>query len=200
MAARVRSLGPEDWGADVEALLAPTLAPVAALEGRGDDERQAPLEILTVMAHNPALLGAFIPWASALVFNGALARRQHELLALRAASNCGSAFEWAHHVVYGHAAGLDDEEVARVASGPAAPGWRDEDALLLQAADELHVSSTISDATFAALERHLTAAALVEVPWVVGQYTMLSMLANATGIGTGPGDAPLPPGRGAPRP
>src|SRR5579862_4518454 len=151
MGTRVPGLGPDEWGPDVQALLGPTLAPVAALEGRTVEERPRPLEILTVMAHNPGLLGPFIGWASALVFNGALSRRDHELLALRAASNCGSDFEWAHHVVYGRAAGLDDDEIARVLTGPGAPGWAPGDAVLLQAADELHVTGTIADATWAAL-------------------------------------------------
>jgi alkylhydroperoxidase family enzyme len=194
----VPGLGPDEWGPDVQALLGPTLAPVAALEGRTVEERPRPLEILTVMAHNPGLLGPFIGWASALVFNSKLSRRHHELLALRAASNCGSDFEWAHHVVYGRAAGLLDDEIARVLGGPRAAGWSPPDAPVLQAADELHVTSTISDATWASLASWLTPAVLVEVPWVVGQYTMLSMLANATGITIGPGEDALPSARTAP--
>jgi 4-carboxymuconolactone decarboxylase len=198
MGTRVHGLGPDEWADDVRALLEPTLAPVAALEG-GSGRRQ-PLEILTVMAHDAKLLGPFLAWASALVFDGALSRRAHELLALRAASNCGSEFEWAHHVVYGRAAGLGDEEIARVALGPNAPGWSADDAALLQAADELDVTGTIGDGTWAALAVRLTDAQLVEVPWVVGQYTMLSMVANATGIGINAGEEPLPTHRSPPRP
>ena len=192
MATRVPGLDPEEWGDDVRALLAPTLEPVAALEGRTAAERPRPLEILTVMAHSPGLLGPFIGWASALVFNSTLSRRHHELLALRAAVNCRSEFEWAHHVVYARAAGLSDDEIARVAAGPGAPGWASEDALMLRAADALHATTTIDDATWGELARALPQAALVELPWIVGQYTMLSMLANATGIGVGPGEDPLP--------
>jgi len=179
-------------------LLEPTMMPVAALEGRQEGGRRRPLEILTVMAHNPELLGAFLPWASALVLQGVLSRREHELLALRTASNCGSDFEWAHHAVYARAAGLTDDEIERVAAGPRARGWRDEDALMVQAADELHATGTIDDTTWSELAGHLTPAALVEVPWVVGQYTMLSMIANATGIDIGPAEAAIPSSRTGP--
>jgi 4-carboxymuconolactone decarboxylase len=195
---RVPGLEPDAWSEDVRALLEPTLTPVAALEGRQDGGRRRPLEILTVMAHNPELLGTFLPWASALVLQGALSRRAHELLALRTASNCGSDFEWAHHVVYARAAGLTDDEIGRVAAGPPASGWRGEDAVMVRAADELHATGTIDDTTWNELARHLTPAALVEVPWVVGQYTMLSMIANATGIDIGPGEDVIPSSRTPP--
>jgi 4-carboxymuconolactone decarboxylase len=144
------------------------------------------------MAHQPNLLARFIGWASALVLNGALSRRDHELLALRAAFNCRSEFEWGHHVVYARAAGLTEQEMARVATGPEDEGWDDDDRALLRAADELHSRSTISDATWGELAAHHPAASLVEIPMVVGQYTMLSMLANATDVKTEPGYDPLP--------
>ena len=196
--ARIPKLEPGEWSDEVRSVLLPTLGPVAALEGRDADEERRPLDILLVLAHSPKLLGPFLAWAAALVFDGALSRRDHELLALRTASNCASPFEWTHHVNYGRAAGLDDVEIARVAAGPTAPGWGRGDAALLQAADELHTSGTIADGTWEELARRLTTAALVEVPWVVGQYTMLSMIANATDVGIRPGDDALPAARVAP--
>jgi 4-carboxymuconolactone decarboxylase len=197
--ARVPKVEPDQWTDDVRAVLLPTLAPVADLEGRAEGEQRRPLDILLVLAHNPKLLGPFLAWAAALVFDGVLSRRDHELLALRTASNCGSAFEWAHHAVYGRAAGRSEDEIARVAAGPGAPGWATADAALLRAADELHATNTIADATWAELADRLTPAALVEVTWVVGQYAMLSMIANATDVGIHPGDDPLPAARQHPR-
>jgi alkylhydroperoxidase family enzyme len=195
---RIAKLQPDQWDEQVRALLVPTLGPVAGLEGRADGEEQRPLDILLVLAHDPKVLGPFLAWAATLVFDGALSRRDHELLALRTAANCASDFEWAHHAVYARAAGLGDDEIARVAAGPDAPGWGLAEAALLRAADELHVSKTIADVTWERLAEQLTPAALVEVPWVVGQYTMLSMIANATEVGTHPGDDVLPATRRPP--
>jgi len=195
VARRISGLEPEEWTPEVRAALTPTLGPVAALEGRAVEsgaQRQKPLNILTVMAHQSKLLAPFIVWASALVLDGALPRRDHELLALRVASNCGSEFEWGHHVVYARAVGLGDEEIERVAAGPDAPGWGEDDAVLLRAADELHATATISDETWSRLAERLPPACLVEVPIVVGQYSMLSMLANATEVETEPGHDTLP--------
>ena len=196
--ARIAKLQPDQWDEQVRTLLTPTLGPVAGLEGREAGEERKPLDILLVLAHDPKVLGPFLAWAATLVFDGALSRRDHELLALRTAANCASDFEWAHHAVYARAAGLDEDEIARVAAGPNAVGWDPADAALLRAADELHVSKTIADATWERLAERLTPAALVEVPWVVGQYTMLSMVANATEVGIHPGEDVLPAARRPP--
>src|SRR5690606_38727404 len=115
-------------------------------EGGAAPRRADPLHILTVMAHQPRLLGPFVEWASALVLDAALPRRDHELLALRVAWRCRSEFEWGHHVVYGRAAGLADDEIDRVVAGPDAPGWSPHEAALLRAADELLDRHDVSDA------------------------------------------------------
>jgi 4-carboxymuconolactone decarboxylase len=198
---RLRGLGPGEWSDEVRALLLPTLGPVAAMEGHGDvgadggaddgGERR-PLAVLTYFAHAPRLLGPFLGWASALALEGELPRRDHELLALRAAWNCRSEFEWGHHALYARVAGIDDAEIARVVDGPDAAGWSELETALLRAADELHHDATIHDATWAVLAAHYEPTALVEISLVVGQYTMLSMLTNACGVELEPGHDPLP--------
>ena len=137
---------------------------------------------ITVLAHQPALLGPFLGWAAALALNGVLPKRDHELLALRAAVNCRSAFEWDEHVGFARGVGLTDDEIAMVKAGPEDPGWAPEEAALLRAADELSRECTISEATWAQLAARYDPAALVEIPFVVGQYTMLSMVANGLNI------------------
>jgi 4-carboxymuconolactone decarboxylase len=196
-APRVPGLSPDEWTDAVRALLMPTLAPVASLEAGGrsreqDGEERRPLAVLTVLAHSPQLLGPFLGWASALALEGRLPRRDHELLALRAVWNCRSPFEWGHHVVYARAAGMDDGEIARVVAGPDAPGWDEHEATLLRAADQLHATATVDDATWAVLAARYDRPTLVEIPMIVGQYTMLSMLTNACGVELEPDHEPLP--------
>jgi alkylhydroperoxidase family enzyme len=199
---RVPGLTPDEWTDAVRALLMPTLAPVAALEEGGRPESEAveegagekrPLAVLTVLARSPELLAPFLGWASALALEGRLPRRDHELLALRAAWNCRSPFEWGHHVVYARAAGIEEGEIARVVAGADAEGWSGHESALLRAADQLHGTATIDDATWAVLAARYDEATLVEIPMIVGQYTMLSMLTNATGVELEPGHDPLPP-------
>jgi 4-carboxymuconolactone decarboxylase len=152
--------------------------------------------MLRAIAHHPRLLEPFLGFAAALA-RGELPRRESELLALRAAWNCRSEFEWGHHALYARAAGLSDAEIAAVASGPGAPGWSDADRELLRAADELHAQQSIGEATWAALASRWNAAQLVEIAFVVGQYTMLSMVAGAIAIPLEDGLPLLPRGTGA---
>jgi alkylhydroperoxidase family enzyme len=181
MPPRLRPLEPSEWSEDVRRLLGGTLDGVAALEG-GSREHSRPLNILGTIAHHPSLLGPFLGFAATLATRGVLSRRDSELLALRTAWNCRSAFEWGHHVVYGRAAGLGEAEIGRVCVGPAADEWTDHERLLLEAADELHLEHQIRDETWKRLREELDEAQLVELPFVVGNYAMLSMVANATGV------------------
>jgi alkylhydroperoxidase family enzyme len=137
-----------------------------------------PLLTIAVLAHHPPLVAPFLGWAAALALQGALSQPDHELLALRTACLCGSDFEWDEHVRYAQQAGLSSEEMERVRAGPDA-GWDERERSLLQAADELHHDQAISDATWSTLVAHHDRAALVELVYVVGHYTMLSMVANA---------------------
>ena len=137
---------------------------------------------MSVLARQPDLLGPFLGWAAALALNGVLPARAHELLALRVASNCGSEFEWTEHAAYARTAGLTDAEIALVAKPVDEAQWPEAERALLCAADELSIDCDVTDATWARLAEHFDAPALVEILFVVGQYTMLSMVANAAGL------------------
>ena len=147
-----------------------------------DKHGEGPPNILYTIAHHPALLPSFLGFTSTLAMRGVLARRESELLALRTSLNCGSAFEWGHHAEYGLAAGLTEEELSLIAEGPDDPGWSPRDRLLLEVCDELHARQQLCDETFEALRAELNDAQIVELTFVIGNYTMLSMVANATGV------------------
>src|SRR5262249_19049605 len=72
----------------------PELLPLIAPPGR------EPARTMALLARQPDLLSPFLTWAAALALQGVLPHRDHELLALRVASNCASNFEWHEHVVY----------------------------------------------------------------------------------------------------
>lgn len=141
--------------------------------------------ILGTVKRHPNLLEPMLAFSATLA-GGVLPRRASEILALRAAWNCGSAFEWGHHTLYGLEAGLSQNEIDRLAGGDANESWDPADAALIQAADELHATQDVSDPTWAKLEETWDAGQLVEIPFVVGQYTMLSMVAKATGVPVDP--------------
>jgi len=173
---RLRPQEPDEWSEDARELLS-----------------EGSLNILRTIAHHPHLLRPFLGFAATLALRGALSRRDSELLALRAAWNCRSAFEWGHHVLYARAEGLSEDEILRVATRPNDERWDTRDRLLLAAADELHREQQLADSTWRELRAEFDDAQLVEIPFVVGNYTMLSMVANATGVPLEPDLPELPP-------
>ena len=157
----------------------------AALLELVDRPPRGPIPTVAVLSHTPRLFGPFLGWASALALEGTLSRRDHELAALRAIHHCGSEFQRVEHSEFGRAAGITEIELVRLDGDDAvgAHQWAANEAALLRAVDELAATRTISDATWSALASHYSPGQLVEIPYVVGQYTMLSMVANSLGIG-----------------
>ena len=190
--ARVAPLPPEKWSPETRATLEGTVRRVAGLVDAKDAPAK-PLPILTVIAHHPTLLGPFIEYTGTIATRGVLSRRDSEILALRTAWLCGSEFEWGHHVHYARAAGLSDEEIARLALPKPDARWTPRERALLAAADELHATQHVSDATWALLARDFSEAQLVEIPFVVGQNTMLSMIAETLAVPVEPELPKLPP-------
>ena len=90
---------------------------------------------------------------------------------------------------------MTDVEIEAVTQDVSVGEWSGAEAGLLHAADELHRDHDVSDETWSTLTESYDAAALVEILYVVGQYTMLSMVANAAGIGTPPGLPVMPASR-----
>ena len=194
--ARIEPLAAEAMDERTRAVLGETVTPVAQLEEQS--ARGGAPAILRTIAHHPTLLEPFLAFAATLATRGVLTRRDSELLALRTAWRCQSAFEWGHHVIYARAAGLGEREIERCTGDAGDPAWAEHERALLAAADELIEGHDVSDGTWSRLRSHFEDAQLVEIPFVVGQYTMLSMVARATGVPLEPDLPRLPPGSESP--
>ena len=156
----------------------------AALLDLVDRPPRGPIPTVAVLAHTPQLFGPFLGWASALALEGTLPRRDHELAALRAIHHCGSEFQRVEHREFAREAGIAEVELALLDRDDPLDGydWATHEAALLRAADELSTTCTISETIWSALALHYSPGQLVEIPYVVGQYTMMSMVANSLGI------------------
>ena len=161
----------EDWDDDVRAVVERTRRP-------GDE----PYNIFTTIARHPRMLKNWWVFGAAVLSKGELSPRDREILILRTGWNCNAEYEWAQHVPVGRSAGLTDEEITRITEGPDASGWDPFDATLVRAADELHRDYCISDRTWVELAARYSTEQLIEVPMVVGQYTLVSMTLNSLGV------------------
>jgi alkylhydroperoxidase family enzyme len=108
--------------------------------------------------------------------------RDRALLALRTAGLTRSAYLWGHLVPLARADGLTEDDLARIARGPDAPGLNPFEQTLLRAADELHVDSFISDATWTALSTRYDVNQLVDVIDTAGTLTMHAGVINSVRV------------------
>jgi alkylhydroperoxidase family enzyme len=140
------------------------------------------LNLFRTQAHNPRVLQRM--FAGSLLDAGSIAARTRELVILRTCFRCGSEYEWGVHVaLFSKSAGLNDVDVAATIAGDAARvDLPEPEVLLLRAVDELHETSTISDLLWTALALHYSAAQLIEVIALVGNYHAVSFITNAARV------------------
>jgi alkylhydroperoxidase family enzyme len=178
---RIPPLAPADRDPRTEELLASLRRP------DGTD-----LNIFATLAHHPRLLKRWSAFGGVLLYGGRLSDRDRELLIMRAGYLCRAHYEWGQHVAFAHAAGISDEEIERIASGPEADGWSPDDAALLRAVDELHADARVGDATWAALAARYDEQQLIEICMVVGQYHLVAFTLNSLGVAPEPGLPEMP--------
>ena len=98
------------------------------------------------------------------------------------ASVRGSEYEWEQHAVLAGDADLSDDEVARIAEGPDAPGWPTLDGAMVRAVDELIAEGQIGDATWEVLAGELDQRQLMDLVFTVGAYEVLAMALRSFGV------------------
>lgn len=137
--------------------------------------------IYTTLVRHPDAAAAMVNLGRTLRA-GVIPDRDREILILRTGCNCGSAYELAQHLRIGRAAGLSDDDVARIRLGPAAEGWDPFEADLCRACDELHVDHTISDRTWVALAGRYDEKQMIQAAMIVGYYHLVSFVLNSLGV------------------
>jgi 4-carboxymuconolactone decarboxylase len=172
-----------------DALAAPRIAPVPedrrSEEQRAVAARFAPSGMTNAVAtylHHPAMAEALLPYEHYLSHDSTLPSRHRALMHLRTAWLTRSEYLWAHHAQRALRGGMTPTDLARIAEGHDAGGWSAFEAALLRAADELHVDSFVSDATWAALSAEYDTDQLVDLVYGVGEMTMHAGVFNTLGV------------------
>lgn len=169
--ARIPPLPPEQWDEELSAILERKPAPAQVALGEHN--------IFSTLARNKELFKLWMRFAGYLLGRGALTPRARELLILRTGYNCGSDYEWGQHVRIALAVGMQRDEIERVAQGPDAGAWSEEERTLLRAADELHRDSKISAETWAQLAASFDEQGLIEITMLVGNYHLVAFALNS---------------------
>lgn len=176
---RIRPLPPGHIPDDVRDALQGWLRP---------DATEVPVPLDTFARH-PALAKGYLAFSRHLLFTSTLSPRTRELVILRTAVICGSAFEREQHEIMARREGLDDAAIARIEDGSDTTGWSPDDALLLRATDELLSRWTLSNSTWEQLRKTYDDRELMDLVFTVGGYALLAMAFNSFGV------EPKPEGR-----
>jgi len=162
---RVAPLPKSEWNDEVTALMGPI---------------QKPLNIFLTLIRHPKLFKRWSVFATHILQKNTLPERERELVILRVGVLCKSAYEFHQHTSIGLDSGLTAEEIERTKQGVQA--WAGQDALLIQATDELVTDKRMADETWAALSAQLSEQQMMDLVFTVGQYTLVSMALNTFGV------------------
>jgi alkylhydroperoxidase family enzyme len=167
---RLEPLPEDQWSDEVRQILKPMI------------EQGRVFNIFKTLAHHPNLMRRWLVFGNHVLFKSTLPARERELVILRIGYLCQANYEWTQHVQIGLQAGLTTEEIRRIAKGPDAPEWKEQERLLLKATDELRTDAFISDATWAGLQKYYNTQQLMDLVFAVGQYNLVSMALNTLGV------------------
>ncbi|MGL6236186.1 MAG: carboxymuconolactone decarboxylase family protein [Segniliparus sp.] len=140
--------------------------------------------VISTLGRNIRLFPFFIGYTGYFQGLSSIKLRNVELVILRVANLRGSAYELNHHIRMSARAGITDEERARVAQGPSAPGWSPKEKALLTAVDGFVKDKAIGDTDWAELSKHFTEAQTLEILLLTGAYDSLATTIDIVGIKT----------------
>jgi alkylhydroperoxidase family enzyme len=133
-----------------------------------------PANIFTTLGQHPRLFRAWLHYSARLMPFGQLPRRDTELVILRVAWQCRSAYEWHQHVPIALRVGLTPDEVAGVADCASAGGFTQRQRTLLEVCDELLARRALANATWSAVQATLTGSEAIELCLLIGNYQGLA--------------------------
>ena len=142
------------------------------------------LSVVAFFAHYPELADKWLPWNRFINSKACeLDRRTREIVILRVAIGKRSRYEWAQHIKAARAAGITDEEIGAIGAGTATGVT----GLLCRAADEITRDSDLRDDTYAELAAHFSERQLISLAFLIGSYSLLSVVFGAFRMELDPG-------------
>ena len=139
------------------------------------------MHIFSTLVRHPRLFRRWLPLGGVLL-SGELPAREREIVILRTAHHCHAVYEQSHHVEIGARVGLTADEMRDIRTDPHEAHWDPFDLVLMDAADDLHLNSSIGDRTWAALTERYDDKQLIELTMLVGQYHLVAYALNSLGV------------------
>lgn len=140
------------------------------------------LNIFATFAHRPAALKAFLSWGNYILQETELTGREREIIILRTGHRCKSGYEFHQHTRIGLRSGLSVVDIDALQDDVEKGLWSEQEVLLIKAADELFEDCFLSTETWNALATHYKQEQIMDIVFVIGQYTQVCMLLNSFGV------------------
>jgi len=169
----------------IKPLHAPYGAEVADELARWQGNGSKPIALFrTLVRHLPLARAMFPCGFYFLGRNTNFNIRDREVVIDRVCARCGCEYEWGVHArIFGHAAGLDADQLNASVIGEARSlCWSESDRLLIRMVDELHDSGSVSDELWATLTTHWSDEQLLNLLVLAGWYHAISFVANAAQV------------------
>ena len=159
----------------VEATLRKWMPPGADVE---------PLRLFRTLAVHEELASRMRRLGAGILARGRVEARLREVMIHRTCALTGAEYEWGVHATrFGRPLGFTDEQLASTVEGsPDDPIWSPAERAVFRLADELHVSSTVSDALFAELREHFGDDQILELVIAGGWYRTIAYVINAARV------------------
>jgi len=165
------------------------------VESRGEMVR--PYEVLL---HVPEMARPASELGHQIRYQGSLSDHDRELAIITTAKAHGCGFEWDSHVDKARAAGVSPRTIAALQNGEealscvdsdqadshgvsGAASVDDTDSVIVGFVQELCRNSTVSEVTWRSTQERLGLSGAVELSTLVGYYTLLAFVMNASGAG-----------------
>lgn len=138
--------------------------------------------LFKMLGHSESHFQTYVRMGNAIRFKGELDPGLRELAITRTGILCEAPYEIVAHERIGRGVGLADDKVAALRQGAEAPVYTELEKAVLRFTDEVVQQQKVSDATFKAVQEHLTPGALVELHLAIGFYIMTSKFLETFGI------------------
>jgi len=186
---RLPIIAPDKWQGDIMDALqafpgATNFVVKQWQEGSGDNRG---MNVLGAFANHPALAKAFLTFNQHVATTKSLTAREREVIILRTGWVRKCEYEYVQHLVIAKRAGITEQEIVLIQHGADAPGLTPEDALLVQAVDDLAENSSLTDETYKHLSERYSKQQVMDIIACFACYNFIAFLSNSFNIPMDPG-------------
>jgi alkylhydroperoxidase family enzyme len=145
------------------------------------------MNLYRVIGHNPKMLAGWIEFAYALRGSCSTPRVLRELMILRGAQICHSAYEWSQHLRMGRESGVTEPQIQDLQFWRDSPHYTPPQRAALAFMESMMACDT-SDEVFNELQKHFNPSEIIELAFTAGFYAMVPRFLNAMRVPIEPAD------------